>query len=199
MAYIIGLCGGIGSGKTAVSDYLKEKGYSIIDADLVAREVVEKGSEGLAALVRHFGEAILDDKGALNRKLLGELIFHDEKKRCLVNALLHPLIEERILFYLKALDNEAVIFLVVPLFFEAGYDRYTDEVFYVSAEENIRLERIQVRDNISRDLARKKLQSQMTEAEVVARFNPTVIKNNGSIENLREKVDELLTKRSLEV
>lgn len=198
MAYIIGLCGGIGSGKSAVSHYLEEKGYPIVDADIVAREVVRKGSLGLELLVAHFGKEILSKTGELDRTLLGELVFNDEEKRSLLNHLLHPLIEEDIVKKLHALENEKVVFLVVPLFYEAGYERYTDEVFFVSADESLRLKRIQKRDESSAELALKKIKSQLSEDELIARFKPTVIKNNTTLDELKDSVDALLKKRSLE-
>lgn len=198
MAYIIGLCGGIGSGKSAVSRYLEEKGYPIVDADIVAREVVRKGSLGLELLVAHFGKEILSQEGELDRTLLGELVFNDEEKRSLLNHLLHPLIEEEIVKKLQALENEKVVFLVVPLFYEAGYERYTDEVFFVSADELLRLKRIQKRDDSSAELALKKIKSQLSEDELIARFKPTVIKNNTTLDELKDSVDALLKKRSLE-
>lgn len=199
MAYIIGLCGGIGSGKSAVSAYLEKRGYPIIDADLVARVVVEKGSEGLKRLVDCFGKEILDGSGALNRKALGELIFSDEAKRLKVNELLHPLIEAHIVSTLKDRENEPVVFLVVPLFFEAGYERYVDEVFYVSAEEGLRLKRIASRDQISSDLALKKIKSQLSEEAIISRYKPTIIQNNGTIEALEKEVSLLLQEKGLGV
>lgn len=199
MAYVIGLCGGIGSGKSAVSAYLEKKGYPIIDADLVARVVVKKGSEGLKRLVDCFGKGILNGSGALDRKALGELIFSDEAKRLKVNELLHPLIEAHIVSALKDRENERVVFLVVPLFFEAGYERYVDEVFYVSAEEGLRLKRIASRDKISSDLAFKKIKSQLSEEAIISRYHPTVIQNNGTIEALEKKVSLLLEEKGLGV
>lgn len=194
MAKIIGLTGGIASGKSAVSNYVEALGYKVIDADLVAREVVEKGSHGLELLCEHFGEAILDTSGELDRKRFGELIFNNEANRLLANRLLHPLIEDSIRRRLEACALDEVVFLVVPLFYEAGYQKYTDDVWYVTADEASRLLRMAKRDAISEDLAKKKLESQLTKEEVLKKFSPTVIENNSTLEVLKEKVDDLVKK-----
>ena len=193
MGKIIGLTGGIGSGKSVVSHYLENLGYPIVDADLVAREVVAPKSEGLDGLVRFFGQGILTEEGELNRQALGELIFKDEEKRLIVNHLLHPLIERVIAGRLEKLKEKNVItFLVVPLFFEAGYTKYVDEVWYINASKELREKRVRERDKIDSAYAKRKIGSQLTLEEIQKQYQVTVIDNEGSIGDLTGKIDKFL-------
>lgn len=193
MGKVIGLTGGIGSGKSVVSCYLEEMGYPIIDADIVAREVVKPNSEGLNALVRIFKQDILTEAGELNRQALGKLIFKDEEKRQVVNDLLHPLIEQIIAKRLETLKEKyEMIFLVVPLFFEAGYAKYADEVWYIHTSQALRETRVCERDHINLAYARRKIGSQLTLEDIQKQYQVTVIDNEGSIEDLKRKIDALL-------
>lgn len=193
MGKIIGLTGGIGSGKSVVSQYLENLGYQIVDADLVAREVVAPKSEGLEGLVKIFGQGILTEAGELNRQVLGKLIFNDEEKRLMVNHLLHPLIECVIAKRLEVLkERHKIIFLVVPLFFEAGYAKYVDEVWYINASQALREKRVRERDKIDSAYAKRKIGSQLTLEEIQKTYQVTVIDNEGSLDDLKGKIDRLL-------
>lgn len=193
MGKVIGLTGGIGSGKSVVSCYLEDLGYQIVDADLVAREVVAPNTEGLDSLVKIFGQGILTEGGELNRQALGKLIFRDEEKRLIVNRLLHPLIERVIAKRLKKLkERHTLTFLVVPLFFEAGYAKYVDDVWYVYASKVLRENRVSERDKIDSDYAKRKIDSQLTLEEVQKKYQIRIIDNEGSIDDLKEKIDKLL-------
>lgn len=195
MKKIIGLTGGIASGKSAVSDYLAKKGYPLIDADLVAREVVEPGSEGLEQLILAFGKAICAEDGTLNRKKLGEIIFTHEEKRQLLNQILHPLIEARIQEDLEAYrQNEKAVplFLVVPLLYETGYEKYCDQVWLVKAPYSTRVQRIMERDGADYHLAEKKIAAQAKPEVLIAKHHPYIIENKGSLAELYEEIEKAL-------
>ena len=193
MGKIIGLTGGIGSGKSVVSQYLENLGYPIVDADLVAREVVAPKSEGLEGLVKIFGQGILTEAGELNRQVLGKLIFNDEEKRLMVNHLLHPLIERVIAKRLEELkEKQKITFLVVPLFFEAGYMKYVDAVWYINASQALREKRVRERDKIDSTYAKRKIGSQLTLEEIQKKYQVIVIDNEGSIDDLKGKIDKFL-------
>lgn len=193
MAYVIGITGGIASGKSIVSHYVEELGYKVIDADLIAHDVVDIGSQGLASLVKKFTKDILDEQGYLDRKRLGEMVFSDENKRKLLNQILHPLIREAVERELEK-SQETIIFLIVPLLYEANFELYCNEVWLITAPELQRLDRIQKRDKLSREEAYQRIQAQMSDEEKIQR-GPIVLENNGEVSVLKAKVDKLLESR----
>ncbi|MDR1572065.1 MAG: dephospho-CoA kinase [Clostridiales Family XIII bacterium] len=190
---VIGLTGGIGSGKSAVSAYLEKKGYPVIDADLAAREAVQPGSDGLAALVGHFGDGILRPDGSLDRKWLGEVVFSDEGSRLDLNRILHGRIAERMDDLLRdsLAAGAGVVFLAAPLLIEAGIHERVDSVWLVEADERERVRRIRARDGISAEDAMKRIAAQMGSEEKRA-FADVIIDNSGSLENLYRRIDGLL-------
>ena len=127
---VIGLTGGIASGKTTVSNLFKISGVPVIDADLVARQVVERGTAGLTALVNRFGESILNTDGTLNRTELGQRMFSDDAIRKEVNDILQPLIRQEITSRMKAYKDQGkpLIVLYLPIFFEMNYESFCDEI-----------------------------------------------------------------------
>lgn len=192
---IVGLTGGIASGKSTVSSYLKEKAYVIVDADLIARKVVTRGSEGLVKLVDEFTEDILNDDKSLNRKKLGAIVFNDPVKLEILNSILHPLIKGEILSSFenhKSSGQELIIF-DCPLLFESGYESLCDETWLVSIKYETQIKRLIVRDNIDKVHASKIIKSQMTLDEKAKRAN-VIIDNEASIVDLYKLIDELLEK-----
>jgi dephospho-CoA kinase len=192
---VIGLTGGIGSGKSAVTDYLTERGRAVIDADVLAREVVAVGTEGLAAVVAHFGEDLLLPDGRLSRKALAARVFSDEAARAALNGLLHG----RILREMRArvaqcrAAGERVVFLSVPLLIETGMQSETDAVWLVDADDAERVRRICARDGLSEAEARLRLAAQLPSAEK-RRCASELIDNSGTLRDLRGAVDALLEK-----
>lgn len=191
MAKIIGLTGGIGAGKTAVSDYLGGLGYPIIDADVIAREVVEPGTIGLAQLTAYFGKEILLPDGALDRRHLGQIIFQNEEKRKILNAITHPIIERVVRQKLQEYDNAEQLFLVIPLLFESGLEESCDEIWLVTVDKEIQIQRVMDRDEVDRDMATKKIASQLDQEERLTR-KPLVLRNNSDLPALYRQVDNLL-------
>lgn len=146
--WVLGLTGGIGCGKTAVSNMLEALGICVVDADIIARQVVEPGSEGLKAIVAHFGADILLADGNLNRSALRKLVFSNTEYKNWLNALLHPLIRQQIITDLNNATSPYVV-LVAPLLFENGLDKYCNRTLLIDVPENVQIERTVKRDNIS--------------------------------------------------
>jgi dephospho-CoA kinase len=192
---IIGITGGIGGGKSAVTDYLLDKGFTVVDADVIAREVVAAGTDGLAAVVRRFGEDVLSRDGGLDRKRLAALVFSDDGARADLEAILHGRIGSAIGDRIEVCRaaREKVVFLSAPLLIETGMHALADEVWLVDADEEERARRVVLRDGLSPDEARARMAAQAPSSEK-ARHASEIIDNSGTIRDLRRAVDGLLDK-----
>lgn len=186
--FIIGITGGIGSGKSEVSRYLRSLGYPLIDADQIAKEVVMPGEIGLLHVVESFGEGVLNYDRTLNRRKLGEIIFNNNILRNQLNNILHPIIKMRIKEEISQNTSEAVIFVDVPLLFETDSRSNYDEVLLVYASEEVTLKRIMARDNISEALALKKVYAQMP-IDLKRSMSDYVISNDRDIDSLHSQID----------
>ncbi len=186
---VVGLTGGIGSGKTAVADHFQRLGITVVDADLASRQVVEPGQPALAAIAEHFGQAILQADGTLDRAALRERIFQDPAERHWLETLLHPRIGEVLLAGLAAATSPYAI-LVSPLLFEAGQATLVDRVLLVDAPEALQLERTMARDQNSAEQVQAIIKAQASRAERQARADDILV-NDGSLEDLLKKVDAL--------
>ncbi|ACJ31395.1 Dephospho-CoA kinase [Shewanella piezotolerans WP3] len=187
--FIVGLTGGIGSGKTTVANLFADLGVVLVDADIVAREVVSPGSEGLAAIVKHFGADILLSDGNLDRSKLRERIFDNDEERLWLNGLLHPLIRETMLKKCKEAQSNYVI-MVVPLLFENGLDRLVQRTLLVDISPQLQQQRTMARDDVSAKQVQNIIGSQATRAEKLSKADD-VIDNQGEISALKCKVDAL--------
>ena len=188
----VGLTGGIASGKSAVSEILKELGAYILDADRIAREAAEPGTSGLAAIVRQFGPEVLNGDGSLNRKALGKIVFADAKKRKMLEEILHPQVLAELLNRTREIGREnpkAVVVYDVPLLIESGMQGIADTVWLVSAPEETRIERIMRRDGVDRGEALQRIRSQMPQEEKTA-YADVIIDNSKSREALYRTVRE---------
>jgi len=196
---VIGLTGGIGTGKSTVSRYLKTKGYGIIDADEIAREVVEPGTAALYQLVQRFGEEILTEDGSLNRRKLAQLAFAAPEGKEALDRITHGAIFARIDEQRAALEArlegqpEALVFLDAPLLLETGLDRKTDLVWVVDVPDEVRIRRIMERDGWTREEILSRMKRQMTREERLSRAD-SVLDNSGTVEELYRQVDRLLAK-----
>lgn len=163
MTYILGLTGGIASGKSTVSAYLAQNGALIIDADLIARQVVAKRSSGLKQIVAKFGEEILTASGELDRKKLGKLVFSNKELLKALTDITGPLIRAEILREIQAAKKAQVklVVLDIPLLFETGYQTLCDKVMVVTIPSKLQLERVMKRDNLSAAEARKRIANQL--------------------------------------
>lgn len=195
---IIGLTGGIGTGKSTVSAMLKAKGIMVIDSDQIAREVVEPGSKALAQIVAHFGQEVLLPDGRLNRKALGVRVFGNEEERKRLMEITHPAIfaetEKRISEAKR--NGEALIVLDSPLLIETGRYKQTDLVVLVYADEETQLQRIMSRDNLTEEEARYRINAQMPIDEK-RQYADIIIDNRGTIEELEVQVAQLLNRLRL--
>ena len=187
--FIVGLTGGIGSGKTTVANLFADLGVVLVDADIIAREVVSPGSEGLAAIVEHFGADILLTGGSLDRSKLRERIFDNDEQRLWLNGLLHPLIRETMLKNCKEAQSNYVI-MVVPLLFENGLDRLVQRTLLVDISPQLQQQRTMARDDVSAKQVQNIIGSQATRAEKLSKADD-VIDNQGEISALKCKVDAL--------
>lgn len=189
----VGLSGGIGSGKSTVAERLTTKGAVLVDADALAREIVEPRTSGLAELVDRFGERILDGDGALNRPALAELVFDDEQARADLNAITHPRIRELTAQRMSEAPGDAIVVHDIPLLVEAGYGADYDLVVIVDAPEEVRVRRL-VERGLTESDARARIRAQAT---LQQRYEAADvwIDNVGSVEQVRAVVDELWRER----
>lgn len=189
MSFVIGLTGGIGSGKTTVANLFAAQQIEIIDADIVAREVVEPGSAGLQAIVEKLGSDILLTDGTLNRSKLREAIFSDNQLKEWLNQLLHPMIREKMQQDIAAAQSPYCL-LVVPLMVENNLQAMTDRLLVVDVDEEIQIARTQQRDNVPAEQVRSILASQASREQRLAAADD-VICNNGNGDNLEQQVTKL--------
>lgn len=191
----IGLTGSIGTGKSTVSKLLRERGIAVIDADLLAREIVKKGQECLNDLKNVFGNQVLTIDGELDRKKLGQIVFSDDSKLELLNSVTHPHIRRRIKAQMNELEskNNKVIVLDIPLLFEAKMEDLVDIVLVVFAKEEIQIKRIMERDNCTQEEAMRIIKAQISQQDKISKSDYT-IDNSGTIEELKEKLNGFLEK-----
>ena len=187
--FIIALTGGIASGKTAASDAFAALGVAVVDTDVIAREVVEPGSEGLALVVEAFGREVLDQQGRLDRARLRTLIFRDAEARARLEGILHPLIQQRASHQLAAVTGPYAI-LVVPLLIESGLFKDADRVLVVDVPAQVQIERLMQRDEMSEQDAAAALRAQASREQRLASADD-VLENTGSIKDLQRRVGEL--------
>lgn len=186
MTFKVALTGGIASGKTAVSDMFAELGVAVIDADVIAREVVDKGSEALHAIVEHFGEQILTDSGALDRQKLRTKVFSNEQERLWLNNLLHPLIRAEMKRRQDVADSVYSI-SVIPLLFESGQYKDYDRVLVVDCPEAVQLERLMMRDQSTKEQAQAILDKQASRQQRLS-IADDVIVNDSDLHSLKQSV-----------
>ncbi|KAL1761332.1 dephospho-CoA kinase-domain-containing protein [Schizophyllum commune] len=190
---VVGLTGGIATGKSTVSKLLKDAGIPIVDADVLARQVVEPGTPALKKIVKAFGPQILLDDGSLNRKALGEIIFNNVEKRKVLNGIVHPAVRWAMVRAIVGawLRGERVCVADVPLLVESGIWRFVGQTVVVSCPFEIQLERLMLRDQSTEEAAKARIGSQMSMAEKVL-YADVVLDNSSTPEALRSQVQELL-------
>ena len=189
---IIGLTGGIGSGKTAVSDTFKSLGIDIVDADVSSRHVVEKGQPALDDIQAHFGDGILDSENNLDRAKLREIIFKNPQERVWLEKLLHPKIAKHIKDQLENSDSPYCI-LVSPLLLETEQKSYCSFVLVVDVPEESQIARTAKRDGVSEEQVKNIISAQIDREKRIEQADEIII-NDGSMEELKEKVVVLHTK-----
>ncbi|WP_105264832.1 dephospho-CoA kinase [Pseudoalteromonas sp. T1lg76] len=184
--WLLGLTGGIGSGKSSASKFFAELGIEVVDADLVARQVVVPGSPALNAIVKRHGESILDTNGALDRAKLRKIVFSDNSEKLWLNNLLHPLIRTEMLDQLARAQSPYVI-LEAPLLFENGLEKYCQRTLLIDVQLELQLTRTCERDKLSLDAARAIVAAQMSRGNKVKKADD-IISNSGTLAALKSKV-----------
>ncbi len=189
---VIGLTGGIASGKSTVSRMLNDLGAEIIDADELSKEVVRPGQPAMQRIAEEFGSAVLLPDGSLNRQAMGRLVFGDPAARHKLNQIIHPLVIGMVRDRLIMLRERGCRVAVVdaPLLLEAEMDFLVDQVWVVAVPEDIQVARAMKRDNLSEQAAMARIRSQMPLGEKVKRAD-RVIYNSGSLANTRRQVEML--------
>ena len=185
--YVVAITGGIGSGKTTVANQFAALGIEVVDADLIAREVVEPGTPALAAIASHFGPGILDEQGRLDRRALRERIFSDPAAKSWLNALLHPIIRSEMLRQCAA-ANSPYCLLVVPLLVENRLTELADRVLVIDVDEATQIERTCHRDGVSLEQAQAILASQASRSERLAMADDVLDNQSGTTETIRERI-----------
>jgi dephospho-CoA kinase len=191
---IIGLTGSIASGKSTVSKMLEEQGYPIVDADLVARKVVEPGSITLQEISEEFGSDIIQKDGSLDRQKLGEMIFNDPELRGRLNDIIHPAIRKEMLRERDELvkaGNELII-MDIPLLFESQLQHFVDKILVVSVTEENQLLRLMERNGLAEHEAKARIGSQLP-MSVKVQGADAVIFNDGTIEETKQQLMEILS------
>ncbi|EVC74701.1 dephospho-CoA kinase [Staphylococcus aureus MISS6012] len=192
MPKVIGLTGGIASGKSTVSELLSVFGFKVVDADKAAREAVKKGSKGLAQVREVFGDEAIDENGEMNRRYMGDLVFNHPEKRLELNAIIHPIVrdimEEEKQEYLKQGYN---VIMDIPLLFENELENTLDEVWVVYTSESIQMDRLMQRNNLSLEDAKARVYSQIS-IDKKSRMADHVIDNLGDKLELKQNLEILL-------
>ncbi|MCX8583581.1 MULTISPECIES: dephospho-CoA kinase [unclassified Gilliamella] len=189
MSYIVALSGGIASGKSTIAHLFAQLGVPIIDADIIARQVVEVGTPALEQITKHFSQEILLENGELDRSQLREIIFNNDHERLWLNNLLHPIIAQETQKQFAQQTKPYVIW-VVPLLIENNLHQLADRVLMIDIPEALQLERLINRDRISESLAKKMVATQVCLTDRLA-FADDIIVNDGDLESLKIQVDNL--------
>jgi dephospho-CoA kinase len=185
----VGLTGGVGSGKSTVAARLREHGALVIDADRIAREVVEPGTPGYEAVVARFGRGVVAADGTLDRAALADIVFGDPAERDALNSIVHPLVGERTAQLAADAPADAIVVHDIPLLVEGGLEKAFDTVVVVLADAKLRVARLGSR-GMAADDARARIQAQATDEQRRAAAD-VVIDNNGTVEQLNLQVDAL--------
>lgn len=198
MGMILGLTGGIATGKSTVVSIFKSMNFPIIDADVIAREIVEVGTPGLEQVVNAFGSEIVTVEGSLDRKKLGEIIFSDEEKRKKLNKVLSPFLKEAILTQIADKKNQAPLVIVdIPLLYEGGYDKFMDKVAVVYVPEEVQLARLMKRDHLTTNEAQQRIDSQMS-IEKKKQKADIVFDNEKSIQETEKIVKKWVLEKNID-
>ncbi|MGM0843986.1 MAG: dephospho-CoA kinase [Bacillota bacterium] len=193
MNSIIGLTGGIASGKSTVSNLLIQKGFTVVDADLAARKVVEPGEPAYLKIVEAFGPEVRNEDGTLNRAALGTIIFNDEALRKELNEIVHPAVRAQMLSEKEdAFENGMqTVIMDIPLLFESGLTWMVDKTVVVYVDSNTQLSRLMIRNSLNEEEALARVNSQMSLEEKKS-LADAVLDNRGTIDETSSQLDDLI-------
>lgn len=193
MTLVLGLTGGIATGKSTVASMFSDEMIPLIDTDQISRDLLKIGHEGYQEVVKHFKDDILLTNGEINRKRLGRIIFSNAQKRELLNQIVHPKVIRIVLSEIekhKQLGTKLVV-VDVPLLFESGFDRYTDKVLVVFTERELQVERLINRDSISEEYANMKINAQMPLEEKIEKADYVIDNSKSVLQTKRAFLDVL--------
>lgn len=194
MSIVLGITGGIATGKSTVVNLFKEYGYPVVDGDLVARQVVEKGQPALKKVEEVFGSAIIKSDGTLDRKKLGKIVFADEQSRHLLNQTLKPFLRTEILRQIKVAKEESSLVIAdIPLLYEGHYEAEMDQVAVVYIPEKLQLDRLMKRDQLTVEEAQQRITSQLS-IEIKKQRADVIFDNQGTVAETRKQVVAWLEK-----
>ena len=180
---IIGLTGGIGSGKSAAANFFQNEGVTVIDADDLAREVIEKNTLGYESIVDYFGSKIIDSNGLIDRACLRKEVFDDEEKKKVLESIIHPLVRD-LMAKRIATSQSSYSIVMVPLIFETNSMSNYNRILVIDCDPSLQLERATLRDNNSKDQIQKIIDTQCSREERLSIAND-IIPNNDSLKNLK--------------
>ena len=189
---ILGLTGGIASGKSTVACFLRGKNLPVVDADVLARRIVEPGQPALQEIAKAFGKEVIQEDGHLDRKALGAMIFGDAERRALLNSITHPLVAQLAQDTFQEHREQGASLLVyeVPLLFEVGLHHIVDASFLVAVSPEVQLKRLMERDQSTEEAAFNRIKSQMSLEEKL-KMADFALWNNGSLEQLKSELEQL--------
>ncbi|MFC0187911.1 dephospho-CoA kinase [Fictibacillus aquaticus] len=193
MGLKIGLTGGIASGKSTASNYLREKGIPVVDADLIARQAVEKGMPAYTEIIKAFGESILNPDHTINRSYLGDIIFKDEEKRKVLNSIVHPAVRKEMNRQAETYLNggSRSVVLDIPLLFESQLTHMVDKTLLVFVSPQVQMQRLISRDPLTEEQAAARISSQMPLEDKI-KLSDAVIRNDGTKDELYRQIDGIL-------
>lgn len=195
MSKVIGLTGGIASGKSTVSELLTSFGFKVIDADTAAREAVAKGTTGLEKVRETFGEEAIDENGEMDRKYMGDLVFNNPDQRLVLNEIVHPIVreimDEKKQQYIEEGHN---VIMDIPLLFENELQDTVDEVWLVYTSESIQIDRLMERNDLTQEEAKARVYSQIS-IDKKSRMADHVIDNLGDKLELKQNLEKLLSEQ----
>jgi len=190
----IGLTGGIGAGKSTVSEYLIKKGYKVLDADLIAKELTKKGGKAVHSIVELLGSDVLNSDGSLNRRKIADIVYNDKNLLYEYEKLTTLKVIDILVSKMEELSHdEEIVFADVPLLFEKGMNKLMDQSWVVISDEDLRIKRVVERDNIPEEIIRDIINNQMAQEEKM-RLADEVLDNSNSREELYKQIDRLLKK-----
>lgn len=191
---VIGLTGGIGTGKSTVSDYLRKKGCIILDADDISRKMTEAGMPALSIIQNVFGDEVINSDGSLNRHKLGDIVFNNRDKLQKLQQIITTEVVDNINRNLSQLQSEHcdnIVVIDAPLLFECGMENIADENWLVISEMSVRIKRVKERDNLSEEQIIARINNQMSQ-EDKEKLSDYVLDNSGSLQQLYEQIDKKL-------
>lgn len=195
MSKVIGLTGGIASGKSTVSELLTAFGFKVVDADTAAREAVAKGTPGIAKVKEVFGEEAIDENGEMDRKYMGELVFNNPGERIKLNEIVHPKVREIMEEKKQQFLNEGHnVIMDIPLLFENELQDTVDEVWLVYTSESIQIDRLMERNDLTQEEAKARVYSQIS-IDKKSRMADYVIDNLGDKLELKQNLEKLLSEK----